>query len=57
VRLIKQRTTLSQSLDVELDAATVILFESEVPVPNLRLEFHLTPRHSTHAISRLAGLR
>jgi hypothetical protein len=28
---------------VELDAATVILIEGEVPVPNLRLEFHLTP--------------
>ena len=43
MRFVEKGAELGEPVDVEPDLGLVLLVESEVPVPNIRLEFDLTP--------------
>ncbi len=43
VRFIEQMSFLFESVDVEVDAALLVIIQHEVPVSNLWLDFDLSP--------------
>ena len=52
VRLTKKRPFPCQPVDAEVGAALLVAIESEVPVPNLRLELDFVHDYSTDAMRR-----
>lgn len=49
--LVEQRPLIRQPIDVESNTSLFSLRQRAVPIHDLGLEFHLTPGHSTDAIS------
>ena len=52
VRFTKKRPLPCQPVDAEIGTASLIVIESEVPVPNLRFELYFVHDYSTDAILR-----
>lgn len=55
VRLGEQDTPLGQQVDVERCVTEVGAIETFKPVPDLRLKFDRTPRHTSDAIASIRG--